>query len=62
MAAIDAERTGLESLMYLNGLDLVALLNYIVNKLLDSGAVESLGFLHEVSCLGIGVQKEILKP
>jgi hypothetical protein len=62
MKEIDTYRTGLESLICLNGLDLVTLLIDIVNKLLESGAVESLGFFHEVSCLGIGVQKEILEP
>jgi hypothetical protein len=62
MKEIDTHRTGLESLMCLNGLDLIALLIDIVDKLLESGAVEFLGFFHEVPCLGIGVQKEILEP
>ena len=62
MAYVQAYGTCSDLLLCLNGFDLVALLNYIVDKLLESGAVESLGFLHEVSCLGIGVQEEILEP
>ena len=62
MADVDAERTGLELLMCLNGLDLIALLKYIVDKLLEPRAVESLGFFHEVPCLRISVQEEILEP
>ena len=62
MKEIDTHRTGLESLMCLNGLDLVALLIDIVDKLLESGAIESLGFFYEISCFGISVQKEILEP
>jgi hypothetical protein len=62
MKEIDTYRTGSDLLIRLNGLNLVALMIDIADKLLESGAVESLGFFHEVSCLGIGVQKEILEP
>jgi len=62
MKEIDTHRTGLKSLMCVNGLNLIALLIDIVDKLLNSGAIESLRFFHEVPCLRIGVQKEILEP
>jgi hypothetical protein len=62
MAHIQTQGTRSDLLLCLNGLDFVALLIDVADKLLEPGAVESFRCFDQVACLGIGVQKDILEP